>query len=38
VFASVKDAARSLAGLFIENLRKYQSGAGAQVKAASPVV
>ena len=30
--------AKKLAGLFIENFRKYQSGAGAQVKAASPVV
>jgi ATP-dependent phosphoenolpyruvate carboxykinase len=30
--------ANKLAGLFIENFRKYQSGAGAQVKTASPVV
>ena len=30
--------AKKLAGLFIENFRKYQSGAGAQVKAALPVV
>ena len=29
-------AAKKLAGLFIENFKKYESGAGAEVRAASP--
>jgi hypothetical protein len=29
--------AKKLARLFIENFRKYESGAAAEVKAASPV-
>ena len=36
--AAYDATAKKLAGLFIENFRKYQSGAGAQVKGASPVV
>jgi phosphoenolpyruvate carboxykinase (ATP) len=36
--AAYDATAKKLAGLFIENFRKYQSSAGAQVKGASPVV
>jgi phosphoenolpyruvate carboxykinase (ATP) len=36
--AAYDATAKKLAGLFIENFRKYESGAGAEVKAGSPVV
>jgi phosphoenolpyruvate carboxykinase (ATP) len=33
-----ESAARKLAGLFVENFKQYEAGAGAEVKAAGPVV
>jgi phosphoenolpyruvate carboxykinase (ATP) len=34
--AAYDAAARKLAGLFLDNFKKYESGASAEVRAASP--